>query len=277
MITAPDLLANPAEKQKIYTFNSTLCFVFTYLLVYGLNQLVTLGMARLNHIPAVLFPGHINFKISDNAWRVSDVVSTYGPGPVVCFLAALVSAFVFNRIKHLGGLRKLGFLWFSLHGFNFFLGGLIAGTVARGGFWYAVRWSIPSDAVTWGLCAFAGLLLLLIGFLAAPGFLISCDSITLIQFENRRKLLNALVIWPWLLGSLVIFLLKFPDLTYLDALLHLTLLLMLLPVYFFSLGNPISETVEEPHKTQYALGLGIGLVLLLLVYRVALQNGMHFG
>ena len=255
MTTATDLLADPAEKQKIYAFNSTLLFVFTYLIMYGVNQLVTLFMARLNHIPTELFPGHLDFKIQDNAWQVSEVVSTYGPGPVACFFLALLSAFIFNKIKQLGGLRKLFYLWLMLHGFNFMLGGLIAGTVARGGFWYAVRWSIPSDTVTWGLCVFFGLLLLLIGFLAAPGFLISCDSITLIQFENRRKLLNAMVVWPWFLGSLVIFLLKFPDLTYVDGLLHLTLLLILVPAYLFSLGNPISETVEEPHKTQFELGL----------------------
>ena len=277
MKSAPDLLANPAEKQKIYAFNSTVLYLLAYLIAYSLQQLVTVFMGGSNHIPAELFPGHIAFKIPDDAWRVSEVVSTYGPGPFACFLLALLATFVFNKIKLSGGLRKLFFLWLLLHGFNLFFGGLVAGIIAKSGFWYAVRWSIPSNSATIAITVLFGFLLLLIGFLSAPGFLLSCDSITLIQFGNRQKLLISMVIIPWLAGSLVLLLLKLPDLNYYDNLLHLTMLLLLLPVYFANLGNLISETVEAPHKTHFAIGLGIGLILLLLVFRLALQNGISFG
>src|SRR5688572_8216271 len=120
MTTATDLPSSPAEKQKIYTFNSTVIFLLTYLLMYGLQQLATLFMARANHISAELFPGYIDFKIADNAWRANDVVSTYGVGPLLCFVLALISVFIFTRVKHLGGLKKLFYLWLMLHGFNFF-------------------------------------------------------------------------------------------------------------------------------------------------------------
>ncbi len=277
MSTAPDLAANPAEKQKIYMFNSTVLYLLAYLIMYLVNQAVTIFMARSNRIPAELFPGHIDFKIADNAWRAAEVISTYGPGPAVCLALAFLSVLFFNRVKNLGGLRKLFYLWLTLHGFNFFFGGLIAGSAVRGGFWYAFRWSLPSDAVVYGIAFFFGLVLLFIGFLMAPGFLISCDSITLVQYENRRKLLMAMVVWPWLLGSFLLFLLKFPDFIFYDAFQYLTMLLMLLPVYFFNMGNPFSETVEEPFRTHFAAGLGIGLAILLLVYRVSLQNGISFG
>ena len=277
MTTEPDLLADPAGKQKIYAFNSTVLYLLAYFIVYSLQQVITILMARFNHIPAELFPGHIDFKIPDKAWQVSDVVSTYGAGPFACLILGFAATIIFNKIKHLGGIRKLFYLWLSLHSFNLFFGGLVAGTIARSGFWYAVRWSIPSDAATLGIAIVFGLLMLLIGFLAAPGFLISCDSITLIQFVNRRKLLLSMVIIPWLAGNLLLLLLKLPDLNMYDGFLALTMLLILAPAYFFNLGNPISETVEEPRKTHFAFGLGIGLILLLLVFRLGLQNGISFG
>ena len=277
MTAEPDLLASPAEKQKIYAFNSTVLYLLAYFIVYGLQQFITILIARFNHIPAALFPGHIDFKIPDKAWQIADVVSTYGAGPFACLLLGFAATVIFNKIKHLGGLRKLFYVWLSLHSFNLFFGGLIAGTIARGGFWYAVRWSIHSDAATIGFAIIFGLLLLVIGFLSAPGFLISCDSITLIQFVNRKKLLLSMVMIPWLAGNLVLFLLKFPDLNKYEGLLSLTMMLILVPVYFFNLGNPISETVEEPRKIHFAFGLGIGLILLLLVFRLSLQNGISFG
>jgi len=277
MNTAPELTANVAEKQKIYAFNSTVLYLLAYLILYGLNQLVTVLMARSNYIPVALFPGHIDFRIPDRAWQVSQVVSTYGPGPFACLAVAAVSVVLFNKVKNLGGLRKLFYLWLMVHGFNFFFGSLIAGTLARSGFWFAVRWSIPSDFATWAIAFVFSLLMLFIGFLTAPGFLISCDSITLVQFVNRRKLLNAMIFFPWLAGSLTLVLLKVPDLTGYEDLQYLTMMLMLAPAYFFNLGNPFSETVEAPLRPHFAFGLGLGLLLILVIFRFSLQNGIHFG
>lgn len=277
MTPAPDLTANVAEKQKIYAFNSTVLYLLAYFILFNLNQLATLFIARSNAIPTAIFPGHLAFKIPDRAWQVQQVISTYGAGPLFCLVAACFGVYLFNKVKHLGGLRKLFYLWLMLHGFNLFFGSLIAGTLARGGFWYAVRWSIPSDAATWAIAFVFGLILLFLGFLTAPGFLISCDSITLVQFGNRRQLLNAMLVWPWIIGSLVLVLLKFPDFTRYEGLLYLTMLLLLVPAYFFNLGNPISETVESPLRPHFATGLAALVVILFLIYRLSLQNGILFG
>jgi dipeptide/tripeptide permease len=164
-----------------------------------------------------------------------------------------------------------------LHGCNLIFGALIAGTLTKSGFWFALRWSGFSDMGVW-LAAFGCIIVLLgIGILAAPAFLFSCDSISLMEYQNRKKMLAATVIYPWLFGSLLILLLKFPDLHFLETYQHFTLLLMLLPVYFLNQQNLFSETVEMPKRTRLAQMALILLVLLALAFRVLLQNGRFFG
>jgi len=274
----PSAAGSPtAEKQRIVAANSTIFFLLTYLLCYLASQLATIKTAFTARIPSVFFQGHLEFKIADSAWRPANVFSVYAVGPGIALGLALVAAVLFfwNRKKR--GLQKTFFLWTFLHGCNIFFGSLIAGTITQSGFWYAIRWSGFSNTAVW-IVAFIFILILLgIGILAAPAFLIACDSISLMEFQNRGKMLAATVFAPWLFGNIFLTILKFPDLQFYEMLQFFTLMLLLLPGYFLNQENLFSETVPMPSKTRLAQAALVLLLLFAFAYRISLQNGIHFG
>ena len=163
-----------------------------------------------------------------------------------------------------------------MHGCNIFFGSLIAGTITQSGFWYAIRWSGFSDAAVWIVAFIFVLLLSAIGVLAAPAFLVACDSITLMEFQNRKKMLQATVIYPWFFGSLSLAILKFPDVQYYETLQLFTLILILLPVYLLNQNNIFSGTVPEPKKTRLSQIALFLLIIIALAFRIILHNGMLF-
>ncbi|HSI89501.1 MAG TPA: hypothetical protein VK927_00220, partial [Adhaeribacter sp.] len=145
-----------AERERIITANSTILFLLAYLVNFLAFQGGTVVAASLARIRHVLYPGFIDFKIADSQWRHNDVIFTYSAGPLLCLGIAVVSVFIFFYFKSKGGVLKLLFLWMFLHGFNFFFGSLVAGTLAKGSFWYAVRWATYSAPITYGIAiAFA--------------------------------------------------------------------------------------------------------------------------
>jgi len=277
VLNQPTVAAPPAEKQRIVTANSVILFLLAYLTCYFAAQFATLLAAFSAKIPTVFYPGHLEFKIPDSAWRVSDIISVYSAGPVTGLVLAFFAGLLFLYFRWKRGLPKTYLLWTMLHGCNLFFGALIAGTVVKGGFWYALRWSGFSDDAVWIVAIFFGLILLGIGVLAAPAFLLSCDSISLMEYQNRGKMLAATVMRPWLLGSLLLALLQFPDLQPINIMLIFTMLLVLLPAYFLNQQNLYSETIAMPKKTRLAQGAFILLIFVALTFRLVLQNGMHFG
>ncbi|MFC5271850.1 hypothetical protein [Adhaeribacter terreus] len=283
MLTNKDVLNQPvtpapaASRQRTVAANSTILFLLAYLLCYLASQLATVAAAFSARIPTVFHPGHLEFKITDAAWRSADVVSVYAAGPAVALALAFLAAVFFMIVRKKRGLQKTFFLWTFLHGCNLFFGALIAGTITKSGFWFALRWSGFNDTALWFVAFFFILILLGIGVLAAPAFLFSCDSISLMQFQNRAKMLAATVIHPWLFGSFFLVLLKFPDLQYYESLQIFTLMLILLPVYFLNQQNLFSETVEMPKKTRLAQTALVLLVIIAAAFRLFLQNGRLIG
>ncbi|KAA9340655.1 hypothetical protein [Adhaeribacter soli] len=264
-------------KQVIVGINSTILFLLAYLMCHIAYQGATIMTAMSNGIQTELFPGHIQFKLFDSQWETNAVISTYAAGPFVCLALAFIFFPLFNLYKTKRGLKKVFFLWATLHGLNTFFGSMVAGTLVKGGFWYAVRWAVISNALA-GFVAFIFFLVLIgIGILMAPAFLQACDSKTLMKFTNRQKMLFTTVFMPWIVGSLFIYLLKVPDFQLYEGLILLSLSLVLIPVYFMNQHNLFSQTIPAPQKTKIAWASLIILLAGALIFRLSLMNGISFG
>jgi hypothetical protein len=265
------------EKQRIVTINSTTFYVLAYFLVYIFHQLVTIYSARTSAIRSELFPGHIEFKIADNQWLKNDVISVYSAGPLACLVLAVIFLIWFHKAAKRRGVKKVLLLWVFIHALNIFFGSLLAGCIAETGFWYAIQWSVINYAFVWIIAGLFALVLLLAGVFLAPTFLLSCDSITLMQFENRKKMLAATLVYPWFFGSLFITVLKLPDLHLYEGLQFITILFFLIPAYFQNLKNPISQNIEAPQRTRLVSGIILLTISGALIFRIALHNGIFFG
>ena len=107
-----------------------------------------------------------------------------------------------ERERALRGQFKLFLLWVAFHSSSAVFGELLADTFTRTGFWYVPDWLFRFGTVVNVLLALvAGGLQLGIGYLAAAPFLQAHDSKTVMQLQNRRLMLLAALIGPWVIGS----------------------------------------------------------------------------
>ncbi|MCC2544954.1 hypothetical protein LJY25_00735 [Hymenobacter sp. BT175] len=275
--SSPD--ARPeAAKIRITALNSTILFVLAYLVANGAYQLATVVVADQLHIPGVWHLSRIEFLIANKQWWYEAVLSVYGAGPLACLglmLAATVAFWKWARLQR--GLFKLFVLWVALHACNQLLGNVMAGTLTQSGFWF-----VPSYLFRMGhlpsvvLAILAGVLEIVMGYFAAIAFLQSHDSITLMRFENRGKLIWWNIFVPWLAGSAVLALLKWPDLTINERLTFVTLLLLLGPMALGCANELMEPIIEQPKKTQLALGLALLTAAALIGWRIVLGHGISF-
>jgi hypothetical protein len=278
-VTLPKIQASPDTelgKQRIITINSTAFYTLAYLFVYALHQLATVYSAHSSGIPSELFPGHIKFKIGDSQWLKYDVISVYSAGPLACLALSIFFMIWFHKAAKRRGAKKIFLLWVFIHGLNVFLGSLLAGCIAETGFWFAIQWSVVNYALVWIIAGLFALILIAAGVFLAPTFLLSCDSLTLMKFENRKKMLAATLVYPWLFGSLFITILKIPDLNLYESLQFFTLLFFLVPAYFQNLKNPISQNIEAPQRTRLFSGSILLTILGALAFRILVHNGFLF-
>mgnify|MGYP004522485149 CR=1 FL=1 len=281
-VPSPPDQPTPAElrqKTRIAFLNATALYILAYLTADTAYRLVTVLTARQLRIPSLWRLSRVQFLIPNAAWWRTAVVTVYGTGPLLCLMLALVAGLWFwQRQRFRRGLLKQYLLWLLLHGLNLFFGALVADTITQSGFWYVPSWVfLAGNAVNVAVAAVFGLVLVVLGYVLAPLFLLSHDSRTLMRYENRRRLLLATLFGPWLAGSAVLALAKLPELTVNEQLHFATLLLALAPLALAS-GNELFEfTVEEPRKTRAAWGLAVVALLLLVGLRVVLGPGVQFG
>lgn len=266
-------------KAAITALNSVVLYLLAYLLVHGLHQLATVSMAARLGIRSVWHLSRIQFQLTDAEWWRGAVVAVYGAGPAVC--AGLgVGAFVWfaRRARGRTGLFKLFLLWVALHACNSVLGAMVAGTLTESGFWYVPSWVFLAGNVPNVIVAIlCGLVQLGLGYFAAFPFLQCHDSRLLMKYQHRRRLLVTTVLVPWLGGSALLALLKWPDLSTNEELHFLTMALLLAPLSLACANLLFENTVRAPRKTRVAWGLVAMLVLLVLAWRLVLSRGLLVG
>ncbi|MCB2410062.1 hypothetical protein [Hymenobacter lucidus] len=275
---APAVSYSASTKTTISALNSTIIYLLAYLLVNGLHQLATVRMAVRLGIPGVWRVSSIRFSISDPEWWRTAVLAVYGVGPAVCAVVGLAAALWFwKRERGKRGLRKLLLVWIAFHACNLVLGAMVGDTFTESGFWYVPSWlflagNIPNIIVA-VLC---GLLQMVVGYFAAVGFLQTHDSITLMQYQNRRKLIFATILVPWVAGSVLLALFKYPDLSLNERLHFGTMGLLLLPLALACSNELFEFTVKAPQKTQLASGWLVLTLLLALGWWLTLSGGRAF-
>ena len=270
---------HPASKTKVLALNSTVIYVFTYLLVQGAYQLATVGMAVRLSIPGIWRVSSIRFTISNPQWWRVGVLAVYGAGPAVCALLGLGAVLWFwFGARHQPGLLKLVLLWVALHACNLVLGALAADTLLENWAWYLPSWlflgrqhSQHSPGRGGRPAPAGGRLFCHHRVPAKPRF----------HHPHAARIpapssFGAGIWTPWLLGSLVLAALKFPDLTRNELLHFLAMLLLLLPLALHSRRELFDQTLPRSRKTYPAWELAVLTLLLAVVWWWVLTPRVRF-
>jgi hypothetical protein len=267
------------QKTLVAALNATMLYVLAYLTADTLYRAATVATAVQLRIPVTWQLGQLWFRLADADWWRSAVVAVYAAGPLACLLLTLLAgAWFWQRARLRRGLLKQYLMWLVLHGLNAFFGAMVADTFTRSGFWYVPTWLIMAGPVLTGFIAFfCALILAAVGFFAAPLFLQSHDSRSLMRYEERRRLLLATLFVPWLAGSLILAALRLPELSTNEQLHFATMLLAIGPLAMACTNELFEFTVPVPQKTRAAWGLVVLVLLLAVGLRLVLGHGLRFG
>lgn len=258
-----------------YTVNSIASFLLAYLFVYIFYQFAVLIVAANYKLDSILFYYDLVFNDFSPLWNRKNIILVTFAGPFL----SLIFGFLFLRYlairPKISKQLKLLTLWIGLHGFNFFLGAFASGVSFDEGFGYVPAWLFLN--IFWKILLSMLFLFLLgvTGYYAAPKFLDTSYSLSRVRPEVKIKFLIAQVVLPWIIGSLIIFLVKIPSNMPYDAGILITMLFAVIPMIFNNRARPTRDFKVEkvPNKFNYRI-LFLTLVLILL-YRLGLNNGLH--
>ncbi len=274
-----DDAAEEKERSKFkgyfsYVVNSTILFLVAYLLVYMIYQITVLVVASRWNLDSVLFYYELQFNNFSPLWNRMNIIITTFSGPAICLLIGILFMRYLSGRPNLKKSVKLFFLWLGIHGYNFFLGAFASGVSFDKGFGYVAAWMYMN--VFWQIFISLIFLFLLgmIGYYAAPKFLDTSYSSTRVKHENKFKFLAYLVFLPWLIGSLVIFLVRVPSNMNYDTGNLITLVMAVTPVLFNRHAKPTKNFKMEKKPNRLNYWMIVVFAAIYTLYRWGLNKGL---
>ncbi len=269
---------NVLKRNYHYIFNSTLIFIVSYIIVYFIYQLTVILSASLFDIDSILYYFTLDFDDLSPLWSRLNIIFITFSGP---FISLVIGLFFFNylfKLKRFKSLQKLFILWISLHAFNHFAGALILGIVTTDGFGYVVEWLYLGIVFKFILIFIAFFILIIIGYQSTSKFLSTSNSLERVKVGVRNTFLLNQAFLPWLLGSLILLIIRIPNnFNYpYETLMFFSLAFIVIPVFFNDVAKPYRIYKKIRRKYRLNIGYIILFLLLLTAFRIGLENGLHF-
>jgi len=210
------LKATPNARSKfVKTFLlSTAYYIMAFLIIYVIYQVVTILVASYSNISGIWYYYQLKFPLNSPLYTRANLILIFASGPLVSLLLALGSLKMFFSKNNFLKRFKLFFLWGFICGVNMFFGAYIVGFITRTEFIYTSEWLFLSNVfdieeIIFTLVSFA--MLIVIGRIVTPLFLVSSGSVTLIKPEFRLYFIISQVILPWVAGVVILFLITLPN------------------------------------------------------------------
>jgi hypothetical protein len=277
IISTPDL----RKKFGIVFLQSTAFYVLAFLVVYVIYQLVTIMVASIFKIPVTWYYYQLKFPLYtySKLYTRPALVLIFGSGPLVSLLIAFISLKTFFNRRSISNHFQLFSLWGIISGVNMFFGAYIVGFLTRTEFIYTSEWLLMSSVFDIEEMVFTLLslgMLIIIGRLLTPLFLVSSGSVTLLTPEYRLFFIYSQVILPWIAGIGIFFMITTPH-HYIPFLLKtLTPGLIVIPSLFLynTARNENIHTSGLIRRNYFRWSIVIAVIALLFFYRVLLSFGL---
>jgi hypothetical protein len=256
--------------------NSTAFYLISYLSVLLLFQLTTIAAAKIFDIPTTLFYNRVDFYGGIGVWTFDSVKIVYGSGNVMLFLLSILFLVVTIKTMEYDGLLRLFFLWGFINSMSMLLGAFIIGAFNYEGLGVVLSYLYLADTAKM-LILFIGIIALIgIGMAMVKPMLFTANTYyKFLSPEMRMSFRFKQFVFPYLIATAILFLLKYP-LTFYESLL-LTIPVFMIAPLFIGTGVLPTYFFEETEKSiQVSLRLIIITVLFIVLFRVVLGIGLKF-
>jgi len=272
---AAEVIKQRQKNYFYYTINSIALFIIAYLLVYFMYQLTVLVVASRWKLDSVLMYYDLAFNDYSPLWTRSNIILVTFSGPFISLIIGFLFYRFFSNRRKVKGFLKLFFLWIALHGFNQFLGAWATGVSFDEGFGYVPAWLYMN--VFWQILISLIFLFILgiIGYYSASKFLDTSKSAFRVNQENKSKFLLFQAVLPWVIGTLILILVKIPNNMPYDTGNMITLLFGVVPILFNRYARPTVSFEKERKPTKIKWLYIVIFVVLILAFRIGLDKGLH--
>ena len=261
---------------RIIAINSTVFFLLSYLIIYLLTQLATCLAASTFEIPSILYFNRIYFNIIGSDWTHDSVKIVFSVGPLLSLFIGLILLIIYSNIYQDNILAKILVLWGIFHAFNIFLSSLLVGTLLGTSLGHVLSWMYFKDTEKMTISIIALFGIFGFGLITAKPFIFSSNLYFNNYTErNRKTFILGQLVFPFIIGSLIIYLLKLPDISYYEIGMIITLAIMMLPIYLKYRSFQDYYFDEDERKIKVARVWLIVTIILLLVSRIILGIGLR--
>jgi hypothetical protein len=265
--------------------NSLGLFLLSYLFIYLLYQSATIAIASVYGIDSVLYYYEVYFPIGNTSslWTKTNIIAITLIGPLVCGSLSVLLFRIIQAKRIDNHILRLFLLWVAFQGAAHFLGAFVAGIITNLGFGYVANWMFMN--------VFFKILVSLVFLfvLSLSGYYSTNAAMSNLphgkrKYENRVGAMLSTYIIPWLLGTLLLFVVRIPDKTpqheYInayDTIILASMVFAIMPMIFrrhllkYS-GKIRGKTVSF---TKGSLVLLMAAIIL-IVFRLVLSPGIHF-
>lgn len=266
-------------------FNSTGLFLLSYLIIYLIYQLPTILVASVYKIDSVLYFYELYFPVGNasNLWTKTNIIAITLIGPVASGFTALL-LFRWVQLRNIKNhVFRLLLLWVAFQGAAHFLGAFVAGIITDLGFGYVANWLFLNVFFKILISLVFLSVLSLAGYYSATTALANLPHGRMKSLHRTVSLISTYLL-PWLLGTTLLVLLRFPDKTpqhenimVYDTIIMVSMIFAIVPMVFRKKFRS-SASVVKGKRVSLLNGIlmfaaGVAIVLL---FRIILINGLYF-
>ena len=265
----------PKGAFTIITINSVFLFLLAYLLMFIITQFATAISASAFNIPAIIYYNEIDFLQRGQDWTSDQVIAVFSTGPLISLLIGVLLVALYIHVADDPGLLRLLVIWMILFASINFFGELLVGAILNQGFGYVIMYMFIMDTGKIILTLFGFVALFSLGLLFSRLFMFSGN----IYFNdlhryNRRKFIYCQFLFPYLIGTAVIFLIKLPVINPFELSLLGSMILILIPISIKGFTVQDLYFDEEPRKIRISVYFVLATILLLIAFRIVFGIGI---
>ncbi len=279
IFTDPDLRIKFVSSFLLSTAYFLLAFSLTYIIYQGITILV----ASSFKIPVIWYYYGLEFPLYKYSplYTRTALVTMFAAGPLFSIMLAFVFLKLYFAENNVIQRFKLLWLWGFICGINMFFGAYIAGFITHTEFIFASEWLFMSNIFDFEQILFTVIsfvMLLIVGRIITPLFLMSSGTVTFLKPEFRLFFIIGQFVLPWFVGVVVFLLLALPEFfapLFIKTVTPGFIVVPSLFLYDLLQYRNIHKTGATQHN-YIRWSVIILVIALLFFYRVLLNFGLRF-
>jgi len=264
--------------QLTITMNSLMLFLMSYFFIDLLSNLSMAITSLLFEYKTIVYYYNIEFLVDYDEWFADSVKTIFATGPTVGLIIALLSLIIYSKVYLENGVLKILLLWAMFHGANSIIGGTLMGNLLGKGFGYVIMYLYYSDTGKLIMSLLMIMLSIIIGTVSTKYWIMSANSYyNYSKPHNRAIFMISQVLIPFVIGTLLIWLITLPKGLIYDTSVNISMIFMVLPPLLLNKYYQEYYFDEEPRKIKYATKIILFTIIFVGAMRILLDIGLRIG